>query len=77
MPNDRFLTAAQLCQRYGVARSTIYDWINGGILPAPHKFTDQAARWWLPELEAREQEIGKARPERTLTPSLSLVCSGV
>lgn len=64
MSSDRFLSAAQLCERYGVVKSTIHGWVICGVLPAPHKFGGGSARWKLSELEAREKQIGEARPER-------------
>jgi excisionase family DNA binding protein len=49
-----YLTAPQVADRYGISRSTVYELVGRGELPAPKHF-GRAARWRLAELEATER----------------------
>jgi prophage regulatory protein len=48
-----------LSQRYGVARQTVWRWVQSKNFPAPKKFSPGCSRWFLPEVEQWE----KSRPE--------------
>jgi len=56
----KYVSAAQLAERYGVDRSTIWRWHCRGIIPAPVKLSDQVTRWKLDEIEARDAEREQA-----------------
>lgn len=53
---DRFLSKKELRQRYNIAYSTVYEWINAGILPQPYKLGPKMIRWKLSELEQWEAQ---------------------
>jgi prophage regulatory protein len=36
----------------GVGRSTIYNWVQSGLFPAPHRAGYRTARWLEEEVEA-------------------------
>lgn len=52
----KYVSAAQLADRYGVDRSTVWRWSVQGIIPAPIKLSDQCTRWNLDEIERRDAE---------------------
>ena len=53
-PNTRYLTAAQLAERYGVTRVSIYDWIKRGILPPGEIVGVRRRRWRSDLIEAHD-----------------------
>lgn len=57
---SRFISAAQLAQRYDVSKATIWRWVNRDILPPPIKLSEQCTRFDLEEIEKREAERGQA-----------------
>ena len=50
----RYVSAAELAERYGVAQRTIWRWANLGILPSPRRITKSCTRWDLTQVEERE-----------------------
>ncbi|HUF73878.1 MAG TPA: helix-turn-helix domain-containing protein [Gammaproteobacteria bacterium] len=51
-----YVSDAQLAQRYNISRSTVWRWVNRGILPKPTKLSEQCTRWKLAEVERRDLE---------------------
>jgi len=49
--DDRLLNLSELAEFLGVARSTIYRWIDCGKLPQPFDLGDSAVRWRKSEIE--------------------------
>jgi len=49
----KYVSAAQLAERYGVDRSTIWRWASkkGSQFPRPVRLSDQVTRWRLDEIE--------------------------
>lgn len=52
----KYISAAQLAERYSVDRSTVWRWTSDGKLPAPIKLSDQVTRWNLDDIEASERD---------------------
>lgn len=50
--HHRMLRIADVCDRTGLARRTIYDMMRRGSFPAAVKVTDHASRWMEAEVEA-------------------------
>jgi prophage regulatory protein len=57
---NRFVSTAQLAERYGVSKATIWRWVNRQILPQPIKLSEQCTRFRLDEVEQREAERERA-----------------
>lgn len=55
---QRYVSDAQLAERYGVNRSTIWRWSSPqrGILPEPVHLSSGCTRWRLDEIERRDAE---------------------
>ncbi len=53
-----FVSDAQLAERYGVNRSTIWRWSKAGKLPEPKQISAAITRWWLPDVIAAEAAAG-------------------
>jgi prophage regulatory protein len=53
---QQYLSDAQLAERYGVSRSTIWRWTHRRLLPAPVQLSSGTTRWRLDEVERRETE---------------------
>jgi prophage regulatory protein len=51
---NKFLSAKQLGERYGVDTSTIWRWAAKKQLPAPVRLSDQCTRWRLEAVEEFE-----------------------
>jgi excisionase family DNA binding protein len=49
-----YLTADQVAERYAISRSTVYELVARGELPASQHF-GRAARWRVADLEASER----------------------
>jgi prophage regulatory protein len=52
----KYVSAAQLAERYGVHKATIWRWVKSGILPQPIKFGAQSTRFDLDEVERLDAE---------------------
>lgn len=52
----RYVSAAQLAERYAVDRATVWRWARNGKLPKPVKISEQCTRWRLDEIERRDAE---------------------
>lgn len=53
----RFISDAQLAQRYSVSRSTIWRWTAKGHLPPPIHLSPGCTRWELGAIEKRDAEL--------------------
>lgn len=53
-----FMTVGEVCDRYKIAKSTLYGWMDKGYFPRPKKFGWTVARWNRQEVEAFEIENG-------------------
>lgn len=61
MTSTTFLTIKGLAKRYGVSRTTIYNWLARGLLPVGNKIGG-ARRWSIPELVEFEASRKEASP---------------
>ena len=52
MIDDRFLTRAEVEQRFSIARSTIYRLMRSGAFPEPIRVGPRAVRWRASDLDA-------------------------
>ena len=57
----RYISSAQLAERYGVNRSTIWRWHRRGVIPPPINISRSCTRWKLETIEAydRAREGGR------------------
>jgi prophage regulatory protein len=51
----KFLRRRAVSERYGLAPSTLYDWISKDLFPRPVRFGARAVAWSVAELEAWER----------------------
>ncbi|HCK40543.1 MAG TPA: hypothetical protein DHW22_02810 [Planctomycetaceae bacterium] len=49
------LTVHDLCKRFGVSKSTIWQWRKQGIIPQPLVLGPQTVRWRLQDIRLHEQ----------------------
>jgi len=65
MPDDRWLSVAEIAQHLGVTKDSIYDWIDRKAMPA-HK----VGRLWRLKTEEVDEwvRLGKAAPEANVHP---------
>ena len=56
---ETYLPIQEVCKRYAVGRTTVYDWRNSGIIPPPYKLGPKLVRWKLSELVAWEEQNGR------------------
>ena len=63
MTDDRFLTRAEVEQRFSIARSTIYRLMRSGAFPEPIRIGPRAVRWRASDLDdmARQQALRPGR----------------
>lgn len=54
----RYISAAQLAERYGVDRSTVWRWAarESSGFPKPVKLSEQCTRWKLEDIERYDAE---------------------
>ena len=52
----RYFSAKELAERWGVGKSTIYDWVKVGILPPPRKLGCKLARFPIETVEMFEKQ---------------------
>ena len=63
---ETYLPIQEVCKRYAVGRTTVYDWRNSGIIPPPYRLGPKLVRWKLSELVAWEARAVKAPYETSL-----------
>ncbi len=65
-----YFSVREVCIRYGVGTSTVYDWINHGQFPKPKKFGPKLVRFHIEDLlqweKMQEGEKYAAFEERAL-----------
>lgn len=61
----KYVSAAQLAERYSVSTDSIWRWASKGRLPRPVQLSPSCTRWRLDEVEAMEA----ARAKRSDAPS--------
>ncbi len=54
--NQVYVSDTRLSERYGVARQTVWAWVKQGRFPKPRKLSPGCTRWYLPEIEAWEDQ---------------------
>lgn len=65
----RFLRRNELCRRFGMGRSTLYNWIEKGIFPDPMRLGPRMVAGSIEELDACERDRPKGglpKTERTV-----------
>ena len=60
MMESEFFTVIELCQRYSIKQSTLYEWIKSKNLPKPLKF-GRLSRWRASDIAAWES----SKPQET------------
>lgn len=58
--NESFLNDMQVAARYGVARSTVWRWVQEGRISKPLRLTPSCSRWKLSELQTFETKGAEA-----------------
>lgn len=56
MKTNRYLRDLDLCERYGVARASIWRWAANGRFPRPITLTPGCTRWRASDVERWEAE---------------------
>ena len=54
---QRFLSYADLEERYGKSRVTIWRWVRAGLLPAPYEIGPNSAGFSSQEIEDRDANL--------------------
>lgn len=52
----KYLSDRQVAERYGIGRSTVWQWVKDGILPAPIGFGQRCTRWDSDELDEHDSK---------------------
>ena len=52
----QYVSDAQLGERYGVSRSTIWRWVKRGLLPPPISISPGCTRWNVEQVAQRDAE---------------------
>jgi prophage regulatory protein len=62
----QYLSDAELAERYGISRATVWRWSGAGRLPAPVRLGEATTRWSLAAVIEREQQLaaGAVGPSR-------------
>ena len=47
----RYRSIKEVCEEFGVCRSTVYKWIKSGLLPQPIQITKRCVRFLTSDLE--------------------------
>lgn len=61
MQRQTYVTDVVLAERYSVHRSTIWRWVQAGLLPRPVQLSPGCTRWRLDEIERREADLEATR----------------
>jgi len=56
VPNNRLLIAREVCERFRISKTTMWAWINAGLLPQPHHLRQRAV-WRATEIDAAEAKL--------------------
>ena len=52
----RYLDVKNVAHRYGIAVSTVWQWVKDGIFPAPIRFGQRCTRWDSEELDEHDEK---------------------
>ena len=53
----RYRSIKEVCEEFGVSRSTVYEWIKNGLLPQPIQITKRCVRFLGEDLEALNKTL--------------------
>ncbi len=53
--SKKFIRDTEVAERYGIGRSTVWQWVQDGILPSPIRFGHRCSRWDSDELDANDK----------------------
>ena len=56
---QRFYSYADLAERYGKTRVTIWRWVRKGLLPAPYEFLPGSVGFAVQEIEERDANLSR------------------
>ena len=56
VPSNRLLIAREVCERFRISKTTLWDWVNAGLLPRPHHLRQRAV-WRLGDIDAAEARL--------------------
>jgi predicted DNA-binding transcriptional regulator AlpA len=59
MVKKQYLRIADICEQFGISRSTLWRWRRDGILPPGKKLTPKTEIWLVSDIEAHLEQIGK------------------
>jgi prophage regulatory protein len=51
-----YLSIHDVARRYSISRRSVWRWTSRGLLPQPHRLSEQCVRWRLDELERHDAE---------------------
>ena len=57
---QHFLTYADLEERYGKTRQTLWRWVRAGLLPAPYEIGPNSVAFSLREIQERDASLKRA-----------------
>ena len=60
----RYLTARDLCERWGIGRATLHRQRAAGYVPKPVHFGPRSVKWPIEEVEAFERRLAEDRGSR-------------
>ncbi|MCP3671349.1 MAG: AlpA family phage regulatory protein [Gammaproteobacteria bacterium] len=55
--NKQYLSDRQVASRYSIGRSTVWQWVKDGLLPAPIRFGQRCSRWDSDALDAQDEKM--------------------
>jgi len=53
---NTWITAREVAVRFRISRTTLWDWVREGILPAPHHMRSRAV-WRSSEIDSAESKL--------------------
>ena len=58
--NKQYVPDTEVAKRYGIGRSTVWQWVKDEILPPPIKFGLRCSRWDVDDLDKHDQKAKEA-----------------
>ncbi len=58
--DQRFLTYADLEERYGKTRQTLWRWVRAGLLPPPYEIGPNSVAFKSQEIQERDDSLKRA-----------------
>lgn len=62
----RFIRTAEVCERFSIGQSTVYRWIQRGLLPRPIRAGGRFSFWLDREVEAIQKAMTRGMEEDAL-----------